>query len=237
MRARPPTPQSRTRRRVEHAYSYGLPLRFADGRAGRRDAGIDWSVFGAPAFLQRLTATCRENGSRLFARTADRLRPTVKDLHHQFDELRRLRYEIGVAEAQVAARPEPALTAVGGAERHMPADAIAARRQREDDVARASATAHVDQLRAERAQARAACGRLRAEIAEEFELAREQSERLHWYYERRGATYLRALLRRRGANPTGAPVPEWHLPAAPWTTQPCPWIPVGLDEAFTEKEA
>lgn len=232
MRARATT-ASRTKRRIEPAYSYGLPLRLADGRAGTRDAPIDWAAAGPPAFLARLSATCRENDSRLFAQTADRLRPVVQALRQQFDVMLRLDAEIAHEKAQLAARPDPVLARVGGAEQHLADSVVADRRRREDGLLRAAVAARIDQLAVERARARAACGQLLAQICEEFELAREQSERRTWYFERRAATYMRSLLRRRAKNPAAGPVPEWSAPVAPWTTRPCPWIPAGLNEALS----
>lgn len=225
----------RARRRVEHAWSYGLPLRLADHLAGRRDRRSGADVSEGTPWQRGLEATWRENDQRNLARTGDRLAPTVKALHHRYGEWNRLDRQIAETERTLAALPEPVLAPAGSGESHLSDVEIAARRRREHGAARSAILAELDRLHAQQTDARTQSVALRAMIAEEYEIARETSERLRWYYTRRLATYTRSLTATRTGAGTGGtrPADSWQLPVAPWTTRPAPWVPAGFDDAVT----
>lgn len=226
---------SRASRRVQHAYSLGPFLRVADRCAGRFDRNAPEGP-GGTEYELRLSATAWENDQRIFTDTADRLSPAARELSNTYGQWKRLGYEIAQAEARVAAVPEPVLSPVGHGERHLDAAAIAARRGREHAAVVAGLVAHADQLRAERGAAHKRCVSLLADITDAFELARERSERLRWYYTRRRATYNRARHRKSSARNIETAAQAWQLPPAAWSSKPCPWIPAGIENDIPGKE-
>lgn len=233
----PARPARRTRRRVGHAWSYGPVLRPADRRAGKRDGR---AVAGRPVepasgghgtpWSDRLTATWQENDSRMLARTADRLAPAARRLRLAFGEVGRLDGLLAELVADPAPEPEPAARR---GEAHLTDQELQGRRAGERARVIAAHRARIAELRTRRDALLAECSALGAEIAEEFEVAREVSCRMRWFYARRLHTYARAWWSAAATSTSGFA----ELPASTWADRPCPWLPPGLTERLATTAA
>ena len=172
-----------------------------------------------------MEATRLENDHRLFAEVGDRLRGPVSALDEALGHV--LECDARLPElARGVAQIAPAdLRAAGGAEKHLSEEAVAMRRGREHRARVQAASAPLSAIKARRQTLVLECLALRSQIAEEFGLAQMVSERMRNFYARRISTYARQL----GRGPASAGDLDFHLDPAPWTQQPCPWLPTGLD--------
>ena len=238
MKTHTPRRHGRTQRSVEHARSYGLLLRAADTVAGRRDrrgagAGSALEARRSP-WPSRLEATGTENCTRVLVMTADRLKPVIEELRGAFGAVTLLDREVTEVRKELDALA-PSIVVKRGGEQHLSQEQVTDRRARKDEAHLTSKRAHLTDVKARRDALLIRCVDLRAELAEEFELAREVADRLGWYYTRRLRTYARARLHgavaseQDRADSQGAGQWEWVLKGPSWVDQQCPWYPDGLD--------
>jgi hypothetical protein len=173
------------------------------------------TLTGTPAYLVGMDHRWQETDIWLRAQVQDRLRPHVL-------ALQTLSQQLAMAPSP---QPEPErvdLDLIHPGEVHLPPERVRSRRLGEQ----AAQDRVYQQQLARHAQL---CADVRAQIAhhtavieEEWALAVAISMRLTHYYQRRAATYCRALHRR------GIPVAVPVLTAPVWTTEPCPWTALSI---------
>lgn len=217
----------RVSRRVVHAHSYGLPLRLADRIAGVRDRrfatpeGQQPAASSCTSWTERLGSTYFENDRRLLNHLQDSLREPATQLNYVTGQLDTAQQRVEQTQRDVdqLTQQEPSeeqMTRTGG-EAHLPLEAIQTRRHREHTIRVQQARSYAEAARQEQRSLQEVINRLRALMQETFDMHRGISERLCHYYNRRLATYERAL------NVAG--IALQRIEQAPWTQQPCPWMP------------
>lgn len=224
---------SRINRRVKHAWSYGPFLRMADNIDSHQDApNAAGQQLASMPWFTRMSATRLENDQRLFAMVEDKLHDSVAALNEAFGQILELDAHLAKLAGDAAQIAPADLSSAGGAEQHLTPGAVAVRRSREHQAKVEASQAQFTAARDQQQSLIGTCLTLRAQLNEEFQLAKSISERMRHFYSRRVSTYARRLSRDRTTDLDLG----FCLDPAPWTAAPCPWLPPGLSDRLNTPE-
>ena len=209
------------RRTVPLMYSYGFGQRLIDGVQGRATARTSpCDDINDTPLLQRLGWTYLETVNRVLTQSQSTNHATIRRLEHNLRLLQDQELDVAARRAALRDRATPDTSSRTGGELHLDAAAVAARRLREDQIARSRLHADLEEAIKQREALRAACREDAAVLLEQYALVCAAERMLHAHAQRRAANYARCwdVVRDRAGTVTQVPTPAW-------AGGPCPWLP------------